>query len=203
MVSKRLLIINVILLLMLLGMYVYGYYLLNYPVNFDFLYIINESKPLYLLTALIITAAISWLISHLKIKSLNHANRFLLVYFILCSLLFCFLTYTSIEAYVKSKNVLTALENHYIHLAKEDIKNDKIIFRFAGGLTLPNKLQEKIDRIYKRYGIHYENMGCIVDPMEIKAQEKYKDTVKSYLEKRNGKGWEEKMDYEITQLKKD
>ena len=39
--------------------------------------------------------------------------------------------------------------------------------------------------------------------MEIKAQEKYKETVKVYLEKRNGKGWEEKMDYEITQLKKD
>ncbi|MDR6516587.1 FEKKY domain-containing protein [Chryseobacterium camelliae] len=203
MVSKRLLIINVIILLMLLGMYIYGYYLLNYPLNFDFLYIINESKPLYLLTALVITAAISWLISHFKIKSLNHANRFLLVYSILCSLLFCFLTYISIRVYVKSKNVLTALENHYVHQAKEDIKNDKIVFRFAEGLTLPNELQEKIDRIYERYGIHYENTGCIVDPMEIKAQEKYKETVKVYLEKRNGKGWEEKMDHEITQLKED
>ncbi|WP_346986252.1 hypothetical protein [Chryseobacterium sp. POE27] len=36
-----------------------------------------------------------------------------------------------------------------------------------------------------------------VDLIDIEGQQKYEETVKPYLEKRNGKGWEEKMNREI------
>lgn len=61
----------------------------------------------------------------------------------------------------------------------------------------------KIDSIRKNYGITYDNTGCIVDFKIIEAEKKYKNTVKAYLEKRNGKNWEAKMNVEIEKVKGD
>jgi hypothetical protein len=52
--------------------------------------------------------------------------------------------------------------------------------------VFPKKIKQEIYISEKKYGIKYKNTGCIVD-LEIQAQEKYSETVKSYLEKRNGK----------------
>ncbi|WP_456237185.1 FEKKY domain-containing protein [Chryseobacterium urinae] len=84
------------------------------------------------------------------------------------------------------------------------MKNDQVTFRFTGGFELSNndrKMDVKIDSIQKKYGIKSENTGCTIDEIDSKAQEKYIETVKPYLEKRNGKGWESKMQNEINKLK--
>lgn len=61
---------------------------------------------------------------------------------------------------------------------------------------------KKVDSIQKNYGVKYKNTGCIIDPVESNAQEKYEEAVMPYLEKRNGKGWKTKMDGEIGKMKK-
>lgn len=92
------------------------------------------------------------------------------------------------------------LETEYISQAKEDIKNDNVTYKYAGGLTISecdSKIENKIDSINKNYGVRYFNTGCIIMEQNIKAQEKYAEIVKPYLEKRNGKDWEQKMKNEI------
>ncbi|MFY7815507.1 MAG: hypothetical protein ACOVRK_10015, partial [Chryseobacterium taeanense] len=89
--------------------------------------------------------------------------------------------------------------------AKEDIKKDNVTYRFSGGFSIPEYDAEtlnKIDSIRKKYGINYENTGCTVDAIDMEGQKRYEETVKPYLDKRNGKGWAEKMNREIDNLKK-
>lgn len=88
--------------------------------------------------------------------------------------------------------------------AKKDIEKDSVTYKFAGGFTeaaYNEKTENKIDSIYKSYGITYFNTGCIIDFMDLKAQEKYEETVQPYLIKRNGKNWELKMKSEIDKIK--
>jgi len=80
------------------------------------------------------------------------------------------------------------------------------MYKFAGGLAVSDYNEEtenKIDSIYKKYGVTYFSTGCSIDFIDIKAQEKYQETVKPYLIKRNGKNWEEKMKTEIEKIKTD
>ena len=205
MVSRKLLTINIVVVLLLIAVHTLGGYLLIYPGKSDVRTIISESSPQYLLIALAIFALIAWLISHLRIKNINPENKFLLAYTILCSILLCYIIYFDAAAYISTRKAIKESENEYIQQAKEDIKKDKIMYRFAGGLSIPEydvKTQNKIDSIRKKFGISYFNTGCTVDVIDIEGQQKYKETVKPYLEKRNGKGWEEKMNKEIENLNK-
>ena len=63
------------------------------------------------------------------------------------------------------------------------------------------KTIQKIDSIHQKHGVTYFNTGCISLEIYNKAQEKYEITVKPYLEKRNGKDWEIKMNEEIEKIK--
>lgn len=100
---------------------------------------------------------------------------------------------------------ISRAEHKYIKQAEKDIKNDLITFKYSGGFSLPQydqKTTQKIDSIYKKYGIMYKDTGCIIDLVENEAQKKFEETVKPYLEKRNGTGWEIKMKKEISNIKK-
>jgi hypothetical protein len=104
-----------------------------------------------------------------------------------------------------TKKAITKSENGYIKQAKEDIKKDNVIFKCSGGFVIPKydeKTYKKIDSIKEKYGIRDENTGCTIDEIDSKGQDKYEEIVMPYLEKRNGKGWEKKMDSEIQKLKK-
>lgn len=201
MISKKLLIINGLVLTMVFCSYVLGIALLNYPWYMSFWNYVQWNDILYLLMTLALLALISWMISTLKIKNLTGKNRFLLVYSILCSFLFGYFIYISINSYLSAEKAIVQIENEYIEQAQKDIKNGRIIFRHAGGFAIPGEWDGKIDSIHQKYGIQYQNTGCVIEALEIKGQEKYKETVQPYLEKRNGKGWEERMEKEIKMIK--
>jgi hypothetical protein len=165
----------------------------------------SESRPHYLLVSLALFAVIAWLISHLKIKNLKPKSKFLLAYTILCGILLSYIIYFDTDTYISTRKAIKNTENKYIWQAKEDIKKDNVTYRFAGGFSFPvydAETLDKIDSIRKKYGISYENTCCIVDAIDKEGQKKYEETVKPYLDKRNGKGWEEKMNREIDNLKK-
>ncbi|MCQ4140101.1 hypothetical protein [Chryseobacterium sp. EO14] len=191
MISKKLLRIAVAVLFLLIVVHTLGNYLILYPMKFDFWTVISESRPHYLLFIIAFFILISWLISHVRIKNLSPKNRFLLAFTILCGIILLWISYFNLNTYFNTRKVITKIENEYIQQAKEDIKNDQLTFRFTGGFELPNndrKMDVKIDSIQKKYGIKSKNTGCTIDEIDTKAQEKYIETVKPYLEKRNGKG---------------
>lgn len=204
MISKKLLRIAKAVLFLLIGVHTLGNYLILYPIKFDFLTVISESQPHYLLFIIAFFVLISWLISHVRIKNLSSKNRFLLAFTILCGIMLLWISYYDLNTFFNTRKAITKSENEYIQQAKEDIKNDQVTFRFAGGFELPNnnrKMDIKIDSIQQKYGVRNQNTGCIIDEIDGKAQEKYIETVKPYLEKRNGKDWESKMQNEINKLK--
>lgn len=204
MISKKLLRIAIAVLFLLIVVHTLGNYLILYPMKFDFWTVISESQPQYLLFIIAFFVLISWLISHVRIKNLSPKNRFLLAFTILCGIMLLWISYFNLNTFFNTRKAIIKSENEYIQQAKEDIKNDQVTFRFTGGFELPNndrKMDVKIESIQQKYGVRNQNTGCIVDEIDTKAQEKYIETVKPYLEKRNGKGWESKMQNEINKLK--
>ncbi|GAA5098591.1 hypothetical protein GCM10023210_34930 [Chryseobacterium ginsengisoli] len=132
MISRKLLTINIIVLTLLIVAHTLGNYLIIYPMRFDFWEVVEGSKPQYLLFALAFFALVSWLISHLKIKDFSSKNKFLLVFTILCSLLFLYVGYYNLSIFFQTQKAITKSENEYIEQAKKDIKNDSIVFKSYG-----------------------------------------------------------------------
>jgi hypothetical protein len=202
---KKIIAINLIVILLLTTVYIIGYYFLNYPMQFDLWYIVKECQLQYLPVVFTIIALISYLISSIGFKNLSFKSKFLRVFPLLNSLALLFFVYTAANEFIKNKRQLTKQENYYIHEAEKDIRKDQIISRYAGGFSIPaydKQTSIRIDSITEKYGLISQNTGCTFDPIDIKAQEKYNELTDHYLEKRNGKGWKERMKREIGDLKK-
>lgn len=102
----------------------------------------------------------------------------------------------------KSNSLLTEYKNK----AYNDIKADSVKM-FGFGLPLPPRDSLSLLRInkktviYEKYGLFKENLGCIVGDKEMdKATTEYHKITGVYLKKRNGKGWEERMQKEIDNI---
>lgn len=204
MISKKLLRIAIAALFLLIVVHTLGSYLILYPMRFDFWTVISESQLYYLLFILAFFVLISWLISHLRIKNLSPKNRFLLAFTILCGIMLLWISYFNLNTYFNTRKAITKSENEYIQQAKEDIKNDSIIFKSYGlpVFMYDQETYRKIDSIRSHYGIYLKNAGCTVDYIENEGRHKYEEIVTPYLEKRNGKDWNKKMLDEIEKLKK-
>ena len=179
----------------------YGY---NYPTRFRFVYDFNDYGLGFILLIIIGIAISAASVASLDFKKLDFQNKFFRIILLLNSLVLCFIIYEGLDGFLQNRKVLTDLENEYIRQAKTDIKNDQVTYRFAGGLELPmytEKTIQKIDSIHQKYGVTYFNTGCTILEINNKAQEKYEITVKPYLEKRNGKDWESKMNNEIAKIR--
>lgn len=203
---KKILYLNIIVIILILVVNVAIFYGINLPLPFDFNGDFNEYGTEYILIILLIIGLLAYLIASVKITQNNFKNKFLSTFLILNCLFLAFLVFEGTSVYIKKKKQLTLLENEYIKQAKKDIENDSVTYKFAGGLAVSDYNEEtenKIDSIYKKYGVTYFSTGCSIDFMDIKAQEKYQETVKPYLIKRNGKNWEEKMKTEIEKIKTD
>jgi len=203
--NKKLIYLNIFVILLLVAAHIGAYYLVNYPMSNSFWSIIKESQLEYLGAILAGTAVITYLISNLSIKKLSFKGKFIRIFPILNVIILMFIVYHSVTAFITTQNGISRAEHEYIEQAEKDIKNDLIIFKYSRGFSIPKYDQQttrKIDSIYKKYGIVYKDTGCIIDFVDIEAQKKYEETVKPYLEKRNGSGWEIKMKKEVSNIKK-
>ncbi|TXF79222.1 hypothetical protein [Chryseobacterium sp.] len=170
------------------------------------MYDFNQYGFEYVAAIVLVIALLTALVATLNIKNLDFKNKFLRILPLFNSIFLVFMIFEGVSAFIHQKSKLIKLENAYIARAKKDITKDKIIYEYAGGLALPmysEKVVKEIDRIHEKYGVTYLNTGCLINYAEIKAQKKYKETVSPYLEKRNGKNWEIKMNAEIEKIKRD
>ena len=155
----------------------------------------------YLLIAISALATFSLVLSFLKIKNFDFQR--ILLYL---NILFLFsIIYYSLNTFISIKKEIFRREKEYISKAKQDMQNDNVTFIFASGLIIESDNQitfDKTNRIHKKYGIKYINTGCIIDLLDMEARQKYNQTVAPYLEKRNGKNWESKMNAEIEKMRK-
>ena len=203
---KKLTILNIIILILIFIANIGTFYGINYPIKFNFLYNFSDYGFGYILIVLAIIAILTFLVSSLNIKNLDFTNKFLRIFALLNSIFLAFIIFEGISGFTIQMKEYAKLETEYINQAKEDIKNDNVTYKYAGGLTISecdSKIENKIDSINKNYGVRYFNTGCIIMEQNIKAQEKYAEIVKPYLEKRNGKDWEQKMKNEIETIKRD
>jgi hypothetical protein len=60
--------------------------------------------------------------------------------------------------------------------------------------------QKRIEEIHKKYGLYKVNLGCMIDNQSSLLLKKYREKTKLYLKKRNGEGWEEKMEKEVNDI---
>ncbi|WP_159475942.1 hypothetical protein [Chryseobacterium sp. 18068] len=201
---KKILYLNIILIILILVASIAIFYGNNFPIPFDFIGNFKDYGIQYILIILLIIGLLASLIASVKSKKYNFKNRFLCVFLILNCLFLGFFVFEGSSEYIKRRKALTLLEKEYMKQAKKDIEKDSVTYKFAGGFTVPVYNEEtvnKIDSICKNYGVTYFNTGCIIDFMDLKAQEKYEETVEPYLIKRNGKNWELKMKSEIDKIK--
>ncbi|MXS69682.1 hypothetical protein GSF70_00460 [Flavobacteriaceae bacterium W22] len=203
--TKKLTIINIIILTLIFFSNIITFYGINYPTKFNFLFNFNGYGFEYIIIILVIIAIPTALISTLNFKNLNFKNKFLGIFALVNTVFLAFIIFEGISGYKMMKNEYLKLEKEYVNKANLDIKNDRVTYRYAGGLTISEcnqNTENKIDSINKRYGLIFVNTGCVVMEHEINAQEKYAEIVKRYLEKRNGKNWEQKMEKEIEIIKR-
>ena len=197
---------NLSTLILIIVVSVFGTYFINYPMRFDLSETIKDIEWKNLLLLFFGMIILSLIFAMFPFKNLSFGNKFQKILLFFSVLILLYAVYFTTTTFLKNKTELQKIEKEYIEQAQKDIKNDKVNFKYAGGLTLPEfdqKTYEKIDSIRENYGITYNNTGCIVDFKEIKAQDKYENIVKPYLEKRNVKNWEEKMNAEIQKVKRD
>lgn len=169
--------------------------------KFDFQFAIQDSNWIMLIIIISSLDVFALVLGFLKIKQLDFQRIFLCFNI----LLLIFIIYYSVDVFIKTKKEIAKREKEYIIKAKEDIKNDNITFEYSGGLQIisdSQKILDKTDSIQRKYGISYKNLGCMIFPIEAEARQKYDETVNPYLEKRNGKNWESKMNAEIEEMRK-
>ncbi|MCV9930409.1 hypothetical protein OIU83_22305 [Flavobacterium sp. LS1R49] len=108
----------------------------------------------------------------------------------------------------KSKEI--SLINEYKNQALHDIKTDSVkIFTYGLLFIYPDSLkakkqllkQNKMNSIYKKYGLFKQNQGCVIGDKKMnKAIKEYHKITDVYLEKRNSKDWKEKMQKELDSI---
>lgn len=84
--------------------------------------------------------------------------------------------------------------------ANEEINNDRIKIEYFGiSPYVKTGYSKKVDSISNRYGVKLILVSDIVynQPIEKAKEEEYNKTTNSYLDKRNGTGWRQRMDKEL------
>lgn len=144
-------------------------------------------------------------LSFLPLKNYSRKRKAAIFLAALQSIFLSFFMFKMIDAYRDNKKDFNNLLAEYQSKADADIKSGFIEIDYAGGLELPSlqeqKMRAEIDSIRRTYGLLYRNSGCIVSAALIKAQEEYERLTKPYLDKRNGLGWEMRMEQQIEEVR--
>lgn len=203
---RKLIITNIILAFLLIGVFVLGYYFFRYPDDFNISrYIRNaEWKPFGLIYLGLIVGATA--LSFLPIRNWSRKKKISIFLATLQVIFLSFSIFKMIDTYRQNKNEFNSLLAEYKSKADADIKSGFIEIDYAGGLELPNLREQKMgaemDSVRRTFGLSYRNSGCIVSAAIIKAQEEYERLTKPYLDKRNGPGWEERMERQIEEIRR-
>jgi len=112
--------------------------------------------------------------------------------------------------FLNCKSPDSPLVAKYKKQALHDIEVDSVR-KFSYGLPFiaPFEAERKIqvarehkrDSVYKKYGLFLKNQGCVIGDKRLdEAINAYHKITDSYLENRNGKGWKEKMEQELSKF---
>lgn len=87
-------------------------------------------------------------------------------------------------------------------VAKEvtDTMSEEALANFEIILDESQVKQKLRKNIYNKYGLYEKNLGCMVDKQTSVLSKEYKKVTSSYLEKRNGKDWNKKMEKELNEV---
>lgn len=201
---KKLIIANFILTFLLTGVFILGYYFLQYPDDFNFSEYIKyaEWKFFCLVFFGLVIGAIA--LSFLPVKNYNQKRKVAIFLAALQGVSLALFLFKMDNTYTKNKKEFDDLVMQYRKKANADIKSGFIEIEYAGGLELPKEREQimsaEIDSIRRTYGLSYRNSGCIVSSALVKAQDEYVRLTKSFLDKRNGLGWEERMEQQIEKI---
>ncbi|HFK5508033.1 hypothetical protein [Elizabethkingia anophelis] len=201
---KKLILINFLILILVGAGFLASEYFMTYPAKFNIGKFFQQISFTPGILFIIASAVFSLPFSFLRMKRLNFREKYLRVFPVMNLILIVLIIKVSYPIYAETKTRIEGMQQQYIIKAKNDIRNDLIIYEYAGGITdtYNEKLAQQTDSITKKYGIVYQNTGCIIDNESIEARKKYTEITEAYLIQRNGKGWETKMDAEINSLKK-
>ena len=100
--------------------------------------------------------------------------------------------------------LLAEYKNQALHdIEVDSVKTFTYGLPFISPIEAQRKIQEirkhKRDSIYKKYGLFMKNQGCVIGDKKMdEAISAYHKITDSYLDNRNGKGWKEKMEKELS-----
>jgi hypothetical protein len=197
--------INTILAFLSLCVFILGYYFLRYPDEFNIMRYIRDAEWKeygLVVLGLVVAAAI---LSFLPLKRYKQKTKLAIFLAALQGLLLVIATFKLVDTFKQNKQELDKLITEYKEKAAADIKNGFIELEYAGGLEIPNeqelRMRPAIDSVRRLYGFSYRNSGCIISSDLIMAQEEYEKLTKPYLDKRNGRGWEKRMEQQIEEVR--
>lgn len=129
--TKKLIIINIVILIFIFVANILTFYGINYPIKFNISYHFRDYGFEYVLMVIFIIALVTALVSTLSIKTLNYKSKFLRIFAFVNSIFLAFIIFESISAYKMMKNEYLTLEKEYINKANLDIRNDQVTYRYA------------------------------------------------------------------------
>ena len=140
-VTKKLAIINIIILIFIFVASVGTFYGINYPLQFNFRYHFRDYGFGYVLIVISIIALFSALVSTLNIKAFKYKIKFFGIFALVNSIFVAFIIFEGISGFNRQKIEYEKLEKEYVKQATLDIHNDKVTYKYAGGLTIPERAQ--------------------------------------------------------------
>lgn len=201
---KKLLLFNVAVVFGLFLASVLPSYYINYPVYYSFINAFEQFEWTLFVGILIAGVLLSGVLGYYKSKSIPYPQRFLMINILLDIILLIFISIHDILVALDAKTEYEALSLKYKLKAKSDIKNDLIIyetFGFPVSLDSAHETEEKVDSLVRTYGITHNNIGCVITGPLLKAQSDYNALTEPYLDIRNGEGWKNRMQQQITQIR--
>ena len=202
---SRLILLNAAVLLMLLCAVVMPEYSINYSLHFSLINFLARFEWLIFTGIIFAGILVSVLLALVSIEKIPYVHRLLSVdAFINTGFLF-FVSYHGISTIIDFQEEYEVLSLKYKAMAESDIRNGVIIYETAGFEISLDSVQElkvaKIDSLSRTYGITYHNTGCMTSAPMLRAQRDYEQLAESYLDRRNGAGWRDRMNMQIEKIK--
>ncbi|MFV0391266.1 MAG: hypothetical protein ACK5KP_05200 [Paludibacteraceae bacterium] len=167
---------------------------------FDFL---NDLGFLYgtiwdLLLILFLIVLIIYIVRKYIVSSIQQRK---IIRFAISSIIILFFSFVSIVVlidYITARKDYKEWLNYYMEKAQRGINEDLIELKYYGMFTI-TKETNKIDSITKGFGVKLISSGDDMydGPLIEKAKDKYDEITNSYLDKRNGTDWKQRMDKEL------